>query len=69
MGLASTEWRGSLNMLKSRSRGLAAVLAVGALVLAGAGTSARMPDRPHKGFAPLCLLGAPPAECTDGPIS
>jgi hypothetical protein len=56
-------------MLKSRTRGLAVVLAVGALTLIGAGTSARMPDRPHKGFAPLCLLGAPPQECTDGPIS
>ena len=56
-------------MLKGRSRGLAVVLAVSALTLVGAGTSARMPDRPHKGFAPLCLLGAPPQECTDGPIS
>jgi hypothetical protein len=56
-------------MLKNRSRGLAVVLAVGALTVIGAGTSARMPDRPHKGIAPLCLLGAPPDECTDGPIS
>jgi hypothetical protein len=57
-------------MLKSRSRGLAAVFAVAALVVMGAGTTAaRMPDKPHKGIAPLCLLGAPPQECTDGPIS
>jgi hypothetical protein len=57
-------------MLMSRSRGLAAVFAVAALVVMGAGTTAaRMPDKPHKGIAPLCLLGAPPQECTDGPIS
>jgi len=57
-------------MLKSRSRGLTIVLAAGALTLIGAsGASAKMPDRPQKGIAPLCLLGAPAAECKAGPIS
>ena len=57
-------------MLKSRSRGLTIVLAAGALTLIGAsGASAKMPDRPQKGIAPLCLLGAPAAECKEGPVS
>ena len=57
-------------MLKSRSRKLAMVLVAGALSFIGAsGASARVPDRPQKGIAPLCLLGAPAVECKDGPIS
>jgi hypothetical protein len=57
-------------MLKSRSRKLAIVVTAGALSLIGAaGASARVPDRPQKGIAPLCLAGAPAAECKEGPIS
>lgn len=57
-------------MLSSRSRGLTIALVVGALTLVGAsGATAKAPDEPQKGFAPMCLLGAPPAECTEGPIS
>lgn len=57
-------------MLSSRSRGLTIALVAGALTLLGAGgASAKVPDRPQKGIAPLCLLGAPAAECKDGPIS
>ena len=57
-------------MLKRHSRKLAIVLTAGALSFMGvAGASARVPDRPQKGIAPLCLAGAPAAECKDGPIS
>jgi hypothetical protein len=57
-------------MLKSRSRKLAIVLTAGALSFIGAaGASARVPDRPQKGIAPLCLAGAPAVECKEGPIS
>jgi len=57
-------------MLSSRSRGLTIALVAGALTLLGAGgTTAKDPDRPQKGIAPLCLLGAPAVECKDGPVS
>jgi hypothetical protein len=57
-------------MLSSRSRGLTIALVAGALTLLGAsGATAKAPDRPQKGIAPLCLLGAPAAECKEGPIS
>ena len=57
-------------MLKSRSRKLAIVTIAGAMSFLGvAGAHAKVPDRPQKGIAPLCLLGAPAAECKDGPIS
>ena len=57
-------------MLSSRSRGLTIALVAAALTLVGAsGATAKAPDEPQKGFAPICLLGAPPAECTEGPIS
>jgi hypothetical protein len=57
-------------MLSRRSRGLTIALVAGALTLLGAsGATAKVPDEPQKGFAPLCLLGAPPQECTEGPIS
>ena len=54
-------------MLRSRTRGLTIALLAAAVSIVG--VSAKVPDRPQKGFAPLCLLGAPPAECTEGPIS
>jgi len=54
-------------MLISRTRGLTIALVAAALSIVG--VSATAPDRPQKGVAPLCLLGAPPAECTDGPVS
>lgn len=50
-------------MLISRTRGLTIALVAAALSIVG--VSATVPDRPQKGVAPLCLLGAPPAECTD----
>ena len=62
-------------MLSSRSRGLTIALVAGALTLLGAsGATAKAPDQPQKGFAPLCITGAgpqgtPPQECKDGPIS
>lgn len=54
-------------MLSSRTRGLTIALVAAALSIVG--VSAKAPDQPQKGIAPLCLLGAPPAECTEGPIS
>ena len=54
-------------MLRSRTRGLTIALIAAALSIGG--VSAKVPDRPQKGIAPLCLLGAPAAECKDGPIS
>ena len=54
-------------MLSRRSRGLAVALVAATLTMVGA--TAKVPDQPHKGIAPLCLLGAPPQECTEGPIS
>ena len=57
-------------MLSRRSRGLTIALVAGALTLfAASGATAKVPDEPQKGFAPMCLLGAPPAECEEGPIS
>jgi len=57
-------------MLCSRSRGLTIALVAGALTLLGASSAtAKVPDRPQKGIAPLCLLGAPASECKDGPVS
>jgi hypothetical protein len=59
-------------MLTSRSRGLIIALVAGALTLIGAGgATAKAPDQPQKGIAPLCLVPgrAPGVECTDGPIS
>jgi hypothetical protein len=57
-------------MLSSRSRGLTIALVAGALTLLGAsGATAKVPDRPQKGIAPLCLLGAPAVECKEGPVS
>lgn len=57
-------------MLSSRSRGLTIALVAAALSVVGiGGASAKAPEKPHKGIAPLCLLGAPAAECEDGPIS
>lgn len=57
-------------MLSSRSRGLTIAFVAAALSIVGiGGASAKAPDQPQKGIAPLCLLGAPPAECEDGPIS
>jgi hypothetical protein len=40
-----------------------------AAALTMVGVTAKVPDRPQKGIAPLCLLGAPAVECQDGPIS
>jgi hypothetical protein len=54
-------------MLRSRSRGLTIALVAAALTMVG--VTAKVPDRPQKGIAPLCLLGAPAVECQDGPIS
>ena len=54
-------------MLRSRSRGLTVALLAAAVSIVG--VSAKAPDRPQKGVAPLCLLGAPKVECSDGPIS
>ena len=54
-------------MLSSRTRGLTIALVAAALSIVG--VSAKAPDRPQKGIAPLCLLGAPAAECEDGPVS
>jgi hypothetical protein len=54
-------------MLSSRTRGLTIALVAAALSIVG--VSAKAPDHPQKGIAPLCLLGAPPAECEDGPVS
>ena len=48
------------------SRGLTIALVAAALSIVG--VSAKI-DQPQKGIAPLCLLGAPAAECEDGPIS
>ena len=54
-------------MLNSRCRGL--TIALAAVALSIVGVSAKLPDRPQKGIAPLCLLGAPAVECSDGPVS
>jgi hypothetical protein len=54
-------------MLSSRSRGLTIALVAAALSIVG--VSAKAPDQPQKGVAPLCLLGAPAVECEDGPVS
>ena len=54
-------------MLRSRSRGLTIALVAAALTMVG--VTAKVPDRPQKGIAPLCLLGAPAVECQDGPVS
>ena len=54
-------------MLSSRTRGLTIALVAAALSIVG--VSAKAPDRPQKGIAPLCLLGAPASECTEGPVS
>lgn len=56
-------------MLSSRSRGLTIALVAAALSIVGVSANASVPDEPQKGVAPLCLLGAPPAECEDGPVS
>ena len=54
-------------MLSSRTRGLTIALVAAALSIVG--VSAKAPDQPQKGIAPLCLLGAPAVECKDGPVS
>ena len=54
-------------MLRSRSRGLTIALVATALSIVG--VSAKVPDRPQKGIAPMCLLGVPQVECEEGPIS
>jgi hypothetical protein len=57
-------------MLSSRTRGLTIALVATALSIVGmSGVNAKVPDQPQKGIAPLCLLGAPAAECEDGPVS
>ena len=54
-------------MLRSRSRGLTIALVAAALTMVG--VTAKVPDRPQKGIAPMCLLGAPAVECEEGPVS